>query len=150
MSLIKFNNRNRLFPWDNNRLKDFLSSDDFLFNDSFFEEDSLMPAMNVKELDKEFEVEFAAPGFNKSDFEIILDDHLLSVSAKKESHKEEKEDDYMRKEFSYNTFKRKLRLPETVDNLADIKATYNKGILKLNILKKEPVDETPKRVIEIV
>ena len=57
MSLIKFNNRKSLFPsWSNDNLKSFLSNDDF-FNNDFFEEDSLMPAMNVKEHDKDFEIE---------------------------------------------------------------------------------------------
>lgn len=150
MSLIKFNNRNRLFPWNNTQLKDFFSSDDFFFNDNFLEEDSLMPAMNVKELEGEFEVEFAAPGFKKSDFEVTLEDNMLNVSAKKEMEKEEEKEDYMRREFSYNAFKRSLRLPETVDNMADIKATYNDGILKLNLLKREITKETPKKVIEVI
>jgi HSP20 family protein len=150
MSLIKFNNRNRLFPWNNRQLKDFFSSDDFFFNDDFFEEDSMMPAMNVKELEGEFEVEFAAPGFKKSDFEVTLEDNILHVSANKETEKKEEEDDFMRREFSYSTFKRSLRLPETVDNTADIKAKYEDGILKLHLLKKEPTKETPKKVIEVI
>lgn len=150
MSLIKFNNRNRLFPWNDRQLKDFFSSDDFFFNDDFFEEDSLMPAMNVKELEGEFEVEFAAPGFKKSDFEITLDDHILNVSAKKEMEKKEEEEDFMRREFRYNAFKRTLRLPETVDSTTDIKAIYEDGILKLNLLKREPTKETPKKVIEVI
>ena len=150
MSLIKFNNRNRLFPWNNNQLKDFFSSDDFFFNDGFLEEDSLMPAMNVKELDNEFEVEFAAPGFSKKDFEVTLDDHILNVSAKKETEEKEEDKDFMRKEFSYKSFTRSLKLPETVDNTADIKAVYKNGILNLHLLKKEPVKETPKKVIEVI
>jgi HSP20 family protein len=150
MSLIKFNNRNRLFPWNNRQLKDFFSSDDFFFNDDFFEDDSLMPAMNVRELENEFEVEFAAPGFKKSDFEITLDDHMLNVTAKKEVEKEEEEKDFMRREFRYNAFSRSLRLPETIDDTADIKAKYKDGILKLHLLKREPVKETPKKVIEVI
>ena len=65
MSLIKFNNKNRLFPsWTNDGLKSFLSNDDFL-NSDFFEEDSLMPAMNVKETEDDFEIELKK-GENKS------------------------------------------------------------------------------------
>ena len=83
MSLIKFNNRQRLFPsWTNEGLKNFLSSDDF-FNNDFFEEDSLMPAMNVKEHDDDFEIEFAAPGFNKKDFEVTIDENILNVCGEK-------------------------------------------------------------------
>ena len=84
MTLIKFNkrdrllprnrliSRNRFFPW-NNSLKDFLSSDEF-FKDDFFSEDSFMPAMNVKEHQNDFEIEFAAPGFSKKDFEVTIKD----------------------------------------------------------------------------
>lgn len=150
MSLIKFNNRNRLFPsWNNDSLKNFLSSDDF-FNNDFFEEDSLMPAMNVKEHENDFEIEFAAPGFSKKDFEVTIKDNVLNVCGEKKLEKEEKEEDYTRKEFSYNSFKRSLSLPKTVNADQDVKATYQDGILKLNLLKKEEAKEQPKKVIEVL
>ncbi len=150
MSLIKFNNRNKLFPsWNNDSLKSFLSSDDF-FNNDFFEEDSLMPAMNVKEHDDDFEIEFAAPGFSKKDFEVTIDDNILNVCGEKKTEVEEKEEDYTRKEFSYNSFKRSLSLPKTVSEDQNVKATYKNGILKLNLLKKEEVKEQPKKVIEVL
>jgi HSP20 family protein len=148
MSLIKFNNRNRLLPWTNDSLKSFLSSDDF-FNNDFLDEDSLMPAMNVKEHDTDFEIEFAAPGFSKKDFEVTIEDNILNVCGEKKEEKEEKNEDYTRKEFSYNSFKRSLKLPQTVNSDQDVKATYKDGILKLNLLKKEAAKETPKKVIEI-
>jgi len=150
MSLIKFNNRNKLFPsWNNDSLKSFLSSDDF-FNNDFFEEDSLMPAMNVKEHDDDFEIEFAAPGFSKKDFEVTIDDNILNVCGEKKTEVEEKEEDYTRKEFSYNSFKRSLSLPKTVSPDQNVKATYKNGILKLNLLKKEEVKEQLKKVIEVL
>ncbi|MCK0109432.1 Hsp20/alpha crystallin family protein [Flavobacteriaceae bacterium S0825] len=150
MTLIKFKNRNRLFPtWNNDNLNTFLSYDDFL-NDDFFEEDSLMPAMNVKEHDKDFEIEFAAPGFSKKDFEVTIDDNILHVCGEKRKEEEEKEEGYTRKEFSYNSFKRSLKLPNTVNAEQDVKAVYNNGILKLNLLKKEEAKEQPKKVIEVL
>ncbi|NRD24638.1 Hsp20/alpha crystallin family protein [Winogradskyella litoriviva] len=150
MSLIKFNNRNRLFPsWNNDSLKNFLSSDDF-FNNDFFEEDSLMPAMNVKEHENDFEIEFAAPGFSKKDFEVTIKDNVLNVCGEKKLEKEEKEEDYTRKEFSYNSFKRSLSLPKTVNADQDVKATYKDGILKLNLLKKEEAKKQPKKIIEVL
>ena len=149
MSLIKFNNRNRLFPtWNNESLKQFLSSDDF-FNNDFLDEDSLMPAMNVKEHDDDFEIEFAAPGFTKKDFEITIDDNILNVCGEKKHETEEKEDDYTRKEFSYNSFKRSMALPKTVNTDQDVKAIYKNGILKLHLLKKEEAKEQPKKIIEV-
>ncbi|WP_040250106.1 Hsp20/alpha crystallin family protein [Psychroserpens mesophilus] len=150
MSLIKFNNRNRLFPsWNNESLKSFLSTDDF-FNNDFFEEDSLMPAMNIKEHDQDFEIEFAAPGFSKMDFEVTINDNILNVCGEKKQEKESKNDDYTRKEFSYNSFKRSLNLPKSVNIDQDIKATYKNGILKLNLQKKEGKKEVPKKVIEVL
>lgn len=150
MSLIKFNNRKRLFPsWTNDGLKTFLSSDDF-FNTDFFDEDSLMPAMNVKEHDDDFEIEFAAPGFDKKDFEVTINDNILNVCGEKKHEVEEKEEDYTRKEFSYNSFKRSLALPNTVKTDQEVKAIYKNGILKLNLLKKEEAKESLKKVIEVI
>ena len=149
MSLIKFNNGRRLFPsWSNEGLKSFLSSDDF-FNNDFFEEDSLMPAMNVKEHDSDFEIEFAAPGFSKKDFEVSIDDNILKVCGNKKEEKEEKEEDFTRREFSYNSFKRSLSLPKSVNTDKEVKATYENGILRLNLQKKEATKAEPKKVIEV-
>lgn len=150
MSLIKFNNRNRLFPsWNNDSLKNFLSSDEF-FNNDFFEENSLMPAMNVKEHDKDFEIEFAAPGFSKNDFEVTIEDNILNVCGEKKHEEEENEEGYTRKEFSYNSFKRSLSLPKSVNADQDVKATYKNGILKLNLHKREEAKEQAKKVIEVL
>lgn len=148
MTLIKFNNRNRLFPLSNLGLKSILRPDDF-FDDDFFAEDSLMPAMNVKEQENDFEIEFAAPGFSKKDFEITIDNNVLHVSGEKKHEMEEKEEDYSRKEFSYSSFKRSLQLPESVNPKEEVKATYKNGILKLNLLKKEEAKQKPKKIIEI-
>jgi len=147
MTLIRFNNRNRLFPW-NNGLKNFLSSDEF-FNDDFLEDDSLMPAMNVKEHEDDFEIEFAAPGFNKKDFEVTIEDDMLNVCGEKSKEIEEKEEDFTRREFSYNSFKRSLKLPTSVNPNEEVKAIYKNGILKLKLLKKEEAKQLPKKVIEV-
>jgi HSP20 family protein len=150
MSLIKFNNGNRLFPsWTSDSLKNFLSNDDF-FNHDFLEEDSLMPAMNVKEQDKDFEIEFAAPGFTKKDFEVTIDDNTLNVCGIKKNETEEKDEGYTRKEFSYSSFKRSVKLPKSVNTDQDVKATYKNGILKLSLQKKEETKEQPKKVIEVL
>ncbi|MBU2939764.1 Hsp20/alpha crystallin family protein [Lacinutrix sp. C3R15] len=149
MSLIKFNNRNRLFPWNNDNLKSFLNSENFFDND-FLDDESLMPAMNVKEHDKDFEIEFAAPGFNKKDFDVTIDGDVLNVCAEKNTKQEEKEENYTRKEFSYSSFKRSLQLPKTVNTEEKVKATYDDGILKLNILKKEAEKGGAKKKIEIL
>ena len=109
-----------------------------------------MPAMNVKEHDNDFEIEFAAPGFSKEDFEVTINDNMLNVCGEKKNEVEEKDEDYTRKEFSYNSFKRSLNLPETVNTDQEVKATYKKGILKLNLLKKEEIKEQATKKIEVL
>jgi HSP20 family protein len=149
MTLVKFSNRNRLFPWNNGGLRNLLNYDPFI-NDDLMEDDSFMPAMNVKEHDNEFEIEFAAPGFSKKDFDVSIDGDMLHVSGEKSMENEEKDDDYTRKEFSYNSFNRSLKLPANVNADKKVKASYNDGILKLNLLKKEESKTTAKKKIEIL
>lgn len=148
MSLVKFNNRNRLFPWNNASLKDLLSTDTF-FNDDFFTEDGLMPAMNIKEHETDFEIEFAAPGFSREDFEVSIEDNVLFVKGEKKLEREENEKDFMRREFNYSAFNRSIKLPTTANLEEEIKATYKKGILNLRINKLEASKTAPKKLIEV-
>ncbi len=157
MSLIK-KDKQRLFPWNspminpwsNTMLKSFFSADDF-FNDDFFEEDSLMPAMNVKETKDLLKVELAAPGFSKKDFEVTLDEDVLHISAEKSKKQEEedKETGYSRKEFSYNSFKRSLKLPVAINQEQKVKATYDNGILKIALKKIAVTKEDHTMKIEV-
>lgn len=149
MTLVKFNNRNRLFPWTNGGIKSLLNYDPF-FEDDMLAEDNFMPAMNVKEHDKDYEIEFAAPGFTKKDFDVTIDGDMLNVCGEKSMEKEEKDEDYTRREFSYNSFKRTLKLPTNVNADKKVKATYSDGILKLNLLKREEAKTTPKKKIEVL
>jgi len=141
----------RLFKSDFDDLNSLLRFDD-VFKDDFFEDDSLMPAMNIKEHKKDFEIELAVPGFDKKDFEVDIEDDILHVSGEKEMEKEEKEDDFARKEFSYKSFKRSMMLPTSIDLDQDVKAVYKNGILKIKLLKKEEVleKEHPKKIIEVI
>jgi HSP20 family protein len=107
-----------------------------------------VPAVNVKETEKAYEVELASPGFNKKDFKISIDDGLLTVSAEKEQEKEEKKDNYTRREFGYASFSRSFNLPVNT-NEEDVQAKYEEGILKLVIAKKGTPESKPKKPIEI-
>ncbi|WP_405398561.1 Hsp20/alpha crystallin family protein [Maribacter sp. Asnod2-G09] len=109
---------------------------------------SSLPAVNIKENEKDFELELFVPGRVKDDFKIEIDDTVLSISAEiKEEHKEVKEN-FTRKEFSITSFKRAFTLPETVAT-DKIEATYEGGVLKFNIPKKEEALPKPKRMIEL-
>lgn len=147
MTLVKFNKRRR--PWLGEGITSWLDTDD-LFSDDFLTNDIDLPAMNVKEKKDRFEIELAVPGFSKEDIEVTLENDLLHVSAKK--RKEETEEDqegYTRREFNYNEFDRKLKLPAAVNKNENVKAVYKNGILKLNLEKMEEAKEIPKKVIEV-
>jgi HSP20 family protein len=131
------------------------------FND-FFDNRNLekigvtAPAINVKENDKGYKIEVAAPGMCKDDFKIHLnkEGNLVIDMEKtdcgcKEKDGEKKECKYLRKEFSYSKFSQTLLLPDNADKDA-IEAHVNNGILYVMIPKttKEKVEEV-KKVIEI-
>ena len=94
-----------------------------------------IPAVNVRETDKNFEIEVAAPGYDKNDFKVEMDSGLLTISVQKEEEKKEKENNYTRREFGYSSFSRSFNLPQNVSE-EDINAKYEGGILKLTIAKK--------------
>lgn len=143
MSLVKFRSR----PWGNLITQDVLDNDDF-FNGGSWLKKMNEPAMNVKETDDNFEIELAAPGYDKKDFEVTVDNGCLNISAENSNSKEEEEDDYSRKEFSYNSFQKSLRLPESVQD-EEVKATYKDGILKFKLDKKEEAKKHSPKMVEI-
>ncbi len=107
------------------------------------------PAVNVKETDENFILELASPGFVKEDFNIELDNDVLTISSEITTEKETKEEGkYTRKEFNYSTFKRSFNLPDTVDGTR-IEASYENGMLLAVLPKKEEAKIQPKRLIEI-
>ena len=109
-----------------------------------------IPAVNIQETEDSFSVEVAAPGKMKEDFNIELDNDVLTISAedKKEKESTEKNGRYTRKEFSYNTFKRAFSLPDSVDN-KKISASYNNGVLEILLPKREEAKVQAKRLIDI-
>ena len=108
-----------------------------------------IPAVNIIEKDSGFEVAVAAPGKTKEDFNIELDNDVLTISAQEQKESETKEEGrFTRREFSYSTFKRAFSLPETVDN-SKISANYNNGVLEIALPKKEEAKVQAKRMIEI-
>jgi len=106
------------------------------------------PAVNIHENDNEYLLDFMVPGMKKEDFQINLENDLLTVSAEIKNENEEKRDGYSRKEFSFGSFKRSFTLPDTV-NADNIKASYNNGILEVTLPKKEEAKPQPARMIEI-
>lgn len=118
--------------------------DDFFkpWNEWFDNGGSLMgrimtvPAVNIVEDKNDYKVSLAVPGMKKDDFNIDVEGNMLTISSEKEESKEEKDEKYNRKEYSYLSFSRSFTLPEEV-NKEKIEAKYEDGLLKLMLPKKE-------------
>jgi HSP20 family protein len=146
MSLVKAKKNGNLFP---SVLSDFFDNDKFFSNSWFDKEfDLSLPAVNIKESKNEFNIEFAAPGFNKSDFKVNVEGNILTISAEKHEKTKDENEKFTRKEFSYNSFSRSFTLPQSV-NSDKIDAKYTDGILKLNISKKEGTKAIPIKEIKV-
>lgn len=136
------------------RNKRFLPSfDDDVFGKDFlkdffdFESNPSVPDVNVKESKDQYTIEVAAPGMDKKDFNVDVQNNMLVISSEKESKDESKEDkNYLRREFSYTSFQRSFSIPETVD-ADNIKAKYDNGVLYVELpKKKEAVEKTSKQI----
>ena len=110
-----------------------------------------IPAVNIRETKKSFEVELAAPGMKKDDFTIELDGNMLTISAERTEEQEKKSDDdkFVSREYSYQSFQRSFNLPKEVVDIDKIKAHYEDGVLQLTVPKKETAKQKPAKKIEI-
>ena len=107
-----------------------------------------LPAVNIREEEKEFVLELAVPGMKREDFNIEVDDNVLTISMERKDEHEESDSGYTRREFKYTNFKRAFTLPETVNEDA-IEAQYKDGILRFSLPKKQEALPKPKRLIEV-
>lgn len=123
-----------LFNWENN---------------NFSTTSTTLPSVNIKETAETYEVEVAAPGMEKSDFNITLDGNLLTISSVKEHKEISEQENFTRREFSYQSFQRSFELPKNVVDEEQITARYENGLLALKIPKKEEAKQKPPRMIEI-
>ncbi len=127
----------------NNELMDWNMS-------NFSGPNSTLPAVNVHETDDDYILEVAAPGMSKKDFKINYQNNTLTISSEKQEEKEDKNNNYSRKEFSYQSFQRSFTVPGNVIDSEKISATYADGILNVKIPKREEVKPKPAREIKIM
>ena len=106
------------------------------------------PTVNIIENDEEYLIQMAAPGLKKDDFNIELNDDILSISADIKDSDENEKPKYTLKEFSYNKFNRSFNMPEDLD-IDNIAAKYENGLLNVTIPKLEIIEENKKRTINI-
>ena len=142
MTLIKFKNH---FP---SFVDEFFGGDifDSVRNSSVI--GNSLPAVNVKNHQDHFEVEVAAPGMNKDDFKIEVQNRVLGISSELKEDNNEDNKNYTRREFNYRSFKRNFTLPKSV-NEEKISANYKDGVLRIEIPKQTEERKESSRFIEI-
>jgi len=140
MSLIRRNNM--LFPTLMNEL---LKPDWFGGIENL---NTALPAVNIKENEKDFELALSVPGRKKEDFNIEIDNELLTISSEVKIEDDKVKENFTRREFGAKSFKRSFNLPETVDN-GKIDASYLDGILRLKLPKRKEALPKPKRLIKL-
>lgn len=144
MAIMRFSNQLPSF------FDRFLESDLFDWsNRNYSSTNTTVPSVNVRESTDTFDVELAAPGFDKKDFNIELNNDMLTISSEKNMENETREGEkFARREFSYQSFSRSFSLPNTAD-AEKIKARYENGILRVTIPKKEEAKPKPVKQISI-
>ena len=118
-------------------------------NNNYSTTSTTLPSVNIKETADNYEVEVAAPGMDKNDFKISLDGNHLTISSVKENEQTTENENYSRREFSYQSFQRSFELPKNVVDEDKIIARYENGLLSLSIPKREEAKPRPPRMIEI-
>ena len=101
---------------------------------------------NVRKTDEGYNISIIAPGMSRDDFNVNVDDGILTVSGESSSQKEFSSDSYLRKEYSVGSFSRSWNLPEGAHSEA-ISARYESGILSLDVPVED--DTVPSIAIEV-
>ncbi len=146
MAYVKFNSR----PFEgtfNNLVDDLFTELPVLFKNDFnnAERKGTIP-VNVKETEKSYQLEVVAPGFEKSDFKVNMEQDLLTISAEKKSEVKDENEKHIRREYSFRSFKRSFTLDEKID-ATNIEASYVNGVLTLNLPKKVAVKASATEII---
>ena len=150
MTLLR--RRETRFPAFPSLFDDFMTRDiSDWFSTNFSTTGTTLPAVNIREDDKEYVVELAAPGMTKKDFNIELENDILTITSERKDEVENKDEEgnFYRKEFSYQSFQRSFRFPQDVVNAEKINANYKDGILKLSLPKIEEKKTKPRKQIAI-
>lgn len=135
MTLVKrnYNNWNNLF--------------DELFNSasSSYAKDLNVPPVNIQENNDAFQVDVVAPGLQKQDFKINVNEGLLTISYEKANEQETKGEKLHRQEYTFKSFKRTFTLDDKINTEA-IGAKYENGVLQITLPKKEEIKVQPKEI----
>ena len=143
--LLARRNQNYNQNWLPSLFNDFMNDDWFQTRTS-----TAVPALNVIENEKDYELEFAVPGLKKEELNLQVDaDGIMSISMsrKNEENREDKKRNYIRREFTFQEFNQSYILPDDADR-AKISAKVENGVLTINV-PKLPVEKQPQTIQNI-
>ena len=122
------------------------------FRGSFFEpfrrgEAALaaLPAVDVTETDKFYEITADLPGIDEKNIDVKLANGVLTIKGEKQDEKEEKNKGYYVRERSFGAFERSFEVPDSVDT-DKIEATFKKGVLTLTLPKSAEAQKAEKKI----
>lgn len=138
MNLIRKQN-----TWFPSLMDEFINTN---WNINSMEYSNLNPAVNIKESDKSYCLDVAAPGLNKDNIEVSYENKILSIEVVNSN--KDLNTEYNRFEFDYNSFKRSFKLPDSIE-LSKIDASYLNGVLSISLPKKKEAQTQPKKLIKI-
>lgn len=145
MTHVKFNRR----PFEgsfNNFVDDLIADIPVLYKNNINQQWKSSVPVNITENENNYSLEVVAPGFEKTDFKVNLDQNILTISVdKKDEVVTESKDKQVRKEYSFRSFKRSFTLDEKID-ATNIEAKYVNGVLTLNLPKKAPVKTSAQEI----
>ena len=104
-----------------------------------------LPAVDVLEKEKEYQISAELPGIDEKDIEISVADGVLTVKGEKKEQREERDRNYYRTERRYGSFQRAFELPPSVDQ-GKIEAKFERGVLTLTLPKTAEAQEKPKTI----
>ena len=142
MTRVRFGNRNFMPVEFKSVFNDFFNNTQ---EDIRFRSADITSAVNVVETPTGTELQIALPGIDKNDVDIKLNNDILEIEVKHEEIKEEKDNNYRRVEFDFSKFKRSFQIPDFIDH-KKIEAHFDKGVLVIELPKKEEVIIEPKRI----
>ena len=145
MTLVRFQNKPAQKSF-NNFMDDFFATVPSILRDDFVTPSfrSFTP-VNIKETENDYVLELVAPGFQKEDFKINLDNNTLTISAEKKEETENQNEKFIRKEYKQQSFSRSFTIDENID-AENISAKYVNGVLTLNLAKKQEVKPSVKEI----
>ncbi|MFN3557485.1 MAG: Hsp20/alpha crystallin family protein [Bacteroidales bacterium] len=139
-----------LFKWNPNKKPKFPNVIEKFFGRNIFSKDkdvdvATVPSVNISDANKAFEVNIALPGLDKKDVKIEIDNNCLIISSEKQYENEEKQKNWIRREFGYASFQRAFQLPEEADP-DKVQAEMKNGVLSIKVGKLPGYESKVKQI----